>query len=50
MGYLGCKDIPTLKTNSRYVQITSASLIENHPHDITITKETPNYSPKNNRD
>lgn len=50
MGYLGCKDIPTLKTNSRYVQITSASLIENHPHDITITKETPNYSPRNNRD
>ena len=50
MGYLGCKDIPTLKTNSRYVQITGASLIENHPHDITITKETPNYSPKNNRD
>lgn len=50
MGYLGCKDIPTLKSNSRYVQITGASLIENHPHDITITKETPNYSPKNNRD
>ena len=50
MGYLGCKDIPTLKSNSRYVQITSASLIENHPHDITITKETPNYSPKSYRD
>ena len=50
MGYLGCKDIPTLKTNSKYVQITSASLIENHPHDITITKETPNYSPKSYRD
>lgn len=45
MGYLGCKDIDELKVKPRYVKITSASLIESHPHDITITKESPNYSP-----
>ena len=46
MGYLGCKDIPELMEKPRYVKITSASLIENHPHDINITKESPNYSPQ----
>lgn len=46
MGYVGAKDIPTLKEVSKFVQITSASLIENHPHDIQITKESPNYSAK----
>lgn len=46
MGYLGCKDIEELKVKPRYVKITSASLIESHPHDITITKESPNYSPQ----
>lgn len=44
MGYLGCHDIPALKTQSRFVKITAASLVENHPHDISITKEAPNYS------
>lgn len=45
MGYLGCKDIAELMTKPRYVTISSASLVENHPHDIQITKESPNYSP-----
>lgn len=46
MGYVGAKDIPTLQENTKYVKITAASLVENHPHDITITKEAPNYSSK----
>jgi IMP dehydrogenase len=44
MGYCGAKDIPTLQEKARFVKITSASLIENHPHDVKITKEAPNYS------
>ena len=43
MGYVGAKDIKTLQTQSRFMQITSASLKESHPHDIVITKEAPNY-------
>ncbi|MBR0131533.1 MAG: IMP dehydrogenase [Lachnospiraceae bacterium] len=44
MGYCGCKDIPTLKENGRFIKISAASLKESHPHDIHITKEAPNYS------
>ena len=44
MGYTGCKSIPELKENGRFVKISSASLKESHPHDIQITKEAPNYS------
>lgn len=44
MGYCGMKNIEELKTKSRFVKITSASLVESHPHDISITKESPNYS------
>ncbi|MDR7869401.1 MAG: IMP dehydrogenase [Tissierellaceae bacterium] len=44
MGYCGAKDIPTLQETAKFMKITSASLVENHPHDIQITKETPNYS------
>jgi IMP dehydrogenase len=43
MGYCGAKDIETLQ-NARFVRITSSGVTENHPHDITITSETPNYS------
>ena len=43
MGYCGAKDIDTLH-NAQFVRITSAGVIENHPHDVTITKEAPNYS------
>lgn len=46
MGYVGAKDIKALQENTEYMKITGASLIENHPHDITITKESPNYSSK----
>ncbi|MSU03047.1 IMP dehydrogenase [Tissierella pigra] len=44
MGYVGAKDIEELKSKAKFIKITSASLIENHPHDIHITKESPNYS------
>ncbi|MBR5322346.1 MAG: IMP dehydrogenase [Clostridia bacterium] len=44
MGYCGCPDISTLKTNTKFVRITGAGLRESHPHDINITKEAPNYS------
>jgi len=43
MGYLGARTIPDLRT-ARFIEITAASVRENHPHDITITQEAPNYS------
>ncbi len=43
MGYCGAADIPTLQKEGKFVRITSAGLIESHPHDISITKEAPNY-------
>lgn len=44
MGYCGSKDIPTLQANSKFVRITMAGFRESHPHNITITREAPNYS------
>lgn len=44
MGYCGAKDIETLKQTGRFVKISAAALKESHPHDIHITKESPNYS------
>ena len=46
MGYCGSKDILTLKEKAQFVRITSAGVIESHPHDVTITREAPNYSRK----
>jgi IMP dehydrogenase len=43
MGYLGARTIPELR-NARFIQITAASVRENHPHDISITQEAPNYT------
>jgi IMP dehydrogenase len=43
MGYCGVENIEAMKTKSRFVRITNAGLIESHPHDISITKEAPNY-------
>jgi IMP dehydrogenase len=43
MGYLGCKDIPTVHANAEFVQITAAGMRESHVHDVQITKEAPNY-------
>jgi IMP dehydrogenase len=43
MGYVGAKDIETLRRNARFIRISMAGLVESHPHDVTITKEAPNY-------
>ncbi|MDA1080883.1 MAG: IMP dehydrogenase [Gemmatimonadetes bacterium] len=44
MGYTGCASIAELNTRARFVRITTAGLRESHPHDVTITREAPNYS------
>ncbi|MFL5517272.1 MAG: IMP dehydrogenase, partial [Gemmatimonadales bacterium] len=44
MGYCGVRDICELQRDTEMVQITSAGLRESHPHDVTITREAPNYS------
>ena len=44
MGYCGAHTIEELKTNGKFVKITAAGLRESHPHDISITKEAPNYT------
>ncbi len=43
MGYVGAHNINELQNNTKYVKITTATLQENHPHNITITRESPNY-------
>jgi IMP dehydrogenase len=44
MGYVGCGSIDELRTQTEFVRITTAGLRESHPHDVTITREAPNYS------
>jgi IMP dehydrogenase len=44
MGYCGTADIAELAKNGKFIKITAAGLVESHPHDIYITKESPNYS------
>lgn len=44
MGYCGAKDVATLQEVARFVQLTASGIGESHPHNITITKEAPNYS------
>lgn len=44
MGYCGAKDISTLQEQARFVKITASGIHESHPHNVTITKEAPNYS------
>ncbi|KLO25055.1 inosine 5'-monophosphate dehydrogenase [Marinitoga sp. 1155] len=46
MGYIGAKDIDDLHEKAEFIKITSSSIKESHPHDISITKEAPNYSIK----
>ena len=43
MGYTGCQDIDTMRTKPKFVRITTAGVRESHVHDVTITKEAPNY-------
>ena len=44
MGYCGVRSIEELKTKTRFVRVTAATVRENHPHDVQITKEAPNYA------
>ena len=44
MGYVGVADIPALQCEVELIRVTSAGLRESHPHDVTITREAPNYS------
>ena len=46
MGYVGASNIAILKKEARFVRITNSGIIESHPHDVTITRESPNYSRK----
>jgi IMP dehydrogenase len=46
MGYVGAKNISVLKKDARFVRITGSGIIESHPHDVSITRESPNYSRK----
>ena len=43
MGYIGCKTIPDMHEDSRFIEITNAGMTESHVHDVMITKEAPNY-------
>lgn len=47
MGYCGTKNITELRKDARFIKISAATVRENHPHDIAITQEAPNYSPEN---
>jgi len=49
MGYCGCPTIEDLRRDARFYRVSRASVIESHPHDIKITKESPNYSPEMGR-
>ncbi|MCW5775260.1 MAG: IMP dehydrogenase [Phycisphaeraceae bacterium] len=44
MGYCGCRTIEEFRTQTRFCKVSSATVVENHPHDIRITKESPNYT------
>jgi IMP dehydrogenase len=46
MGYCGTRTIEELRTETRFIQVSAASVRENHPHDVAITQEAPNYSPE----
>ncbi|NLA11004.1 MAG: IMP dehydrogenase, partial [Firmicutes bacterium] len=44
MGYCGAANVGELQRKTRFIRITGAGLVENHPHGVQITKEAPNYS------
>src|SRR6056297_865341 len=44
MGYCGASNIPELQENGKFVRITNSGMLEGHPHDVSITREAPNYS------
>ena len=44
MGYTGCHNLDDFRTQTKFVRITNSGVAESHPHDVTITREAPNYS------
>ncbi len=44
MGYVGAKDLADFRERATFVRISNAGLRESHPHDVSITRESPNYS------
>jgi IMP dehydrogenase len=44
MGYCGAQSIEILQEKGQFVRITASGIAESHPHDVTITREAPNYS------
>jgi IMP dehydrogenase len=44
MGYVGARNLEELRAKARFIQVSGASVLESHPHDIAITQEAPNYS------
>jgi IMP dehydrogenase len=44
MGYCGTKTIAELQSEARFCRVSAAGMVESHPHDLTITKEAPNYT------
>ncbi len=44
MGYCGAPSLEYLRDNAQFIRMTGAGLRESHPHDVQITKESPNYS------
>jgi IMP dehydrogenase len=43
MGYVGARDLPTLRDKAQFARVTAAGVRESHAHDVAITKEAPNY-------
>ena len=43
MGYCGCAHVEALRTATKFIRVTTGGLRESHPHDVTITREAPNY-------
>jgi IMP dehydrogenase len=43
MGYTGCETLDKMRKSASFVQVTSAGMVESHVHDVSITKEAPNY-------
>jgi len=46
MGYTGCKDMAEMRSKPEFVKVSGAGMSESHVHDVTITKEAPNYRPR----
>lgn len=50
MGYCGTRTVDELRTQTAFCRVSSAGVAESHPHDVTITRESPNYATEQNHD